>query len=181
VAHEHLEQQELGAGQREQALGAPGLVCAQVEAQILEGEDLGWAVFLLIAGPAQQRSHAREQLAQGEGLDEVVIGAGIEAGDAVIDLAAGGEHQHGRGVAALAQASADLQSVDPGHRDIEDHGAVGDGAQALEGLVSIDGLRHLVVFEGERPRERVLHCGLVVDDQYACLLGHGVRVGLLSG
>ena len=93
--------------------------CArQVEAQVLEGERLLLAV--LLAGAAQQRAHPRQQLAQRERLDEVVVGAGVQAGDAVVDLAARGEHQHRRAVAALAQAPAHLQAVDAGHRDVED-------------------------------------------------------------
>ena len=44
-------------------------------------------LLVLLARAAQQRAHAREQLAQRERLDEVVVGAGVEAGDAVVDLA----------------------------------------------------------------------------------------------
>src|SRR5579875_3830410 len=40
VAHEQLEQQELGARERERALPAPRLVRAQVQAQIREREHL---------------------------------------------------------------------------------------------------------------------------------------------
>src|SRR6266511_1313240 len=38
-------------------------------------------------------------------------GAGVEAADAIADLAAGGEHEHGRPAAALAQGAADLEAV----------------------------------------------------------------------
>ena len=107
MAHEHLEQQELGPRELEHALAAPRLVRAQVEAQILERERLTRHVVLL-AGAPQQRAYAREQLAQCERLDEVVVGAGVEAGDAVVDLLARGEHQHRRAVAARAQAPAHL-------------------------------------------------------------------------
>ena len=33
-------------------------------------------------------------------------------------------------------------------------------------------LGNLVVLERERPQERAVDGGLVVDDQYSCLLGH---------
>ena len=56
-----------------------------VEAQVLEASScLSCSSSSL--GAAQQRAHAREQLAQRERLDEVVVGAGVEAGDAVVDL-----------------------------------------------------------------------------------------------
>ena len=60
-----------------------------------------------------------------------------------------------------------------GHRDVEDHRLVGRGAEALERLASVARLGDVVVLERQRPRQRVLDGGLVVDDQYACLLGHG--------
>ena len=44
-------------------------------------------LLVVLAGAAQQRAHAREQLAQRERLDEVVVGAGVQAGHAVVDLA----------------------------------------------------------------------------------------------
>ncbi len=54
-------------------------------------------------------------------------------------------------------------------RMIASYGAL---PQALERLVSVARLGHVVVFERQRPEQRVLHGGLVVYDQYACLLGH---------
>ena len=57
VAQEHLEQQELGARQRQHPLAAPRLVGEAVQAQVLEGERaLLLAVVLLV--PAR-RSSAR--------------------------------------------------------------------------------------------------------------------------
>ncbi len=44
--------------------------------------------------PAQQRPHAGQQLAQRERLHEVVVGAVVEPGDAVLDTAPRREHQH---------------------------------------------------------------------------------------
>jgi hypothetical protein len=170
MAQEQLQQQELGAREREHALAPPCLVRAQVEPQVGIRERLLLAVAL--AGTAQQRAHAREQLAQRERLDQVVVGAHVQAGDAVVDLAARGEHQHRCVVAALAQAPAHLQPVHARHRDVEDDRLVRGAPQLLERLVSVAGLGHVVVFQRQCSEQRILHGGLVVDDQYACLLGH---------
>ena len=60
----------------------------------------------------QQRAQARLELAQREGLDEVVVGPGVEAGDAIVDRLARGQHQHRCAVTRIAQPPADLQPVD---------------------------------------------------------------------
>src|SRR5690606_21419475 len=47
-------------------------------------------------GAPEQRSHAREHLTDGEGLGDVVVGAGVEPADLVALLAARGEHHDAR-------------------------------------------------------------------------------------
>ncbi len=155
---------------------AEGLVGEAVQAQILEGERL---LLLVLAGAAQQGAHARHQLAQREGLDEVVVGARVEAGDAVVDLPARGEHQHRRAVASVAQAPADLEAVEVGHGDVEDHRVAGIGAEALQRLGPVRGLEDVVAFQRERPPERVLDGGLVVNHEDSRVFGHdgGVAEG----
>ncbi len=48
----------------------------------------------------------------------------------------------------------------------------GARAEPLERLAPVGRLGDVVAFERQRARQRVLDGGLVVDDQYACLLGH---------
>ncbi len=43
---------------------------------------------------AQLRAHPRRELGERERLDQVVDGARVEAGDAILDLTARGEHEH---------------------------------------------------------------------------------------
>src|SRR3712207_8270313 len=52
-------------------------------------------------------------------LDDVVVGADVEPLDAVRDSVARGEHEHRHAVAGSAQAAADLEAVDAGHRSEE--------------------------------------------------------------
>ena len=114
---------------------------------------------------AQQGAQPRAQLAQREGLDQVVVGAGVEALDAVVDRVARGEHEHRGAVAGLAHAPADLEAVDAGHAHVEDDGVGRRGGQAVERRGAICGELHVVALERKRPLERGPHGRLVVDDQ----------------
>ena len=53
------------------------------------------------AAAAAERLDPGEQLGEGVGLGEIVVAAGAEPGDPVVDLAERGEDQHRRVVAAL--------------------------------------------------------------------------------
>ena len=115
--------------------------------------------------PAQQGAQTRSQLAQRERLDEVVVGAGVEALDAIVDRVARGEHEHRGAVAGLAHAPADLEAVEPGHAHVEDHGVGRRGGQPVECRSAICREVHVVAFERKRPLERGPDGRLVVDDQ----------------
>ena len=62
---------------------------------------------------------ARDDLLHGEGLDDVVVGPGLQPADAVVDLVARREHADRHLVAALAQAAQDLEAVEVGHAQVE--------------------------------------------------------------
>ena len=98
AAHQELEDPVLGAGQREVAPGRLHRARDGVEAQ-LAGAQHG---RVHAAGPSLQRAHAGEQLAEVERLDEVVVGARVEALDPVRRRVAGGEHQQGGRTVVLA-------------------------------------------------------------------------------
>jgi len=71
VLEEQLEQVELGARQLDRALSAADLARGGVELEVGEAQDAAPRRL----GAAQQRAQPRLQLAQREGLDEVVVGA----------------------------------------------------------------------------------------------------------
>ena len=71
----------------------------------------------------QDGAHPRQQLARVERLGQVVVGAELEPDDLVDVVALGGEHDDRR-VGALGQradAAADLEPVDAGEHDVEQH------------------------------------------------------------
>jgi len=71
-----------------------------------------------------QRARTGDELAQRERLDEVVVGAALEAAHAVLDGVARGEHQHRQVRALRAHAAQGLEAVDAGEADIQDQEVV---------------------------------------------------------
>jgi hypothetical protein len=70
-------------------------------------------------GPAQHGADARDHLRGAERLDDVVVGAELEADDAVGLGPAGGDHDH-RDVRVAAQPAADVAAVAVGQREVEE-------------------------------------------------------------
>ena len=73
-----------------------------------------------LAGSAEQRLDAREELAQGEGLGDVVVGARSEALEHVVLRALGREHEDRLSGKSLADVAAGLEAVHPRQHDVED-------------------------------------------------------------
>jgi hypothetical protein len=80
----------------------------------------------LSGGPpaASQGIEAGQELAEGIGLGQVVVSAGVQSLDAVVHLAEGTEHQHGRFPSIDAQHAHQGQSVPLGQHAIEDQDIV---------------------------------------------------------
>ena len=77
-----------------------------------------------------RRASARrraEQLGERERLGQVVVGAAVEAGHAVLDRVARREHQHRRPDAVVAQPPAGLEAVDARQHHVQDDRVVGRG------------------------------------------------------
>src|SRR3954452_7423257 len=69
-------------------------------------------------GAAHERAQPRQQLAEVEGLAQVVVGGDIQAPNAVAHLAAAGEHEPQRPAVALAQRGADVEDVALGEHHV---------------------------------------------------------------
>src|SRR5262245_16695485 len=68
----------------------------------------------------QQRANARNQLFIRKGLDKVIVGAGIEALDAILDAVACRQHQHGQSATRTPNSFDKPQTVAVGQAEIED-------------------------------------------------------------
>ena len=76
------------------------------------------------AAPPLDGAQSRQQLARVVGLDQVVVGAGIEAADAVADLVARRQHDHHGPFAQRADRRHQRQAVAVLQVQVEQHGGV---------------------------------------------------------
>ena len=85
--------------------------------------EVGEAQHVASSRSAVRRSSARSRArssASAKGFGEVVVRAGVQAGDPAVDLGARGEHEHRNRVSGAPQAPADLEPVDARHEHVED-------------------------------------------------------------
>jgi hypothetical protein len=167
VLQEQLEQEELGAGELDRPPVAGDLVRVRVELEVAEAQR---APLALPARSPQQRPQAREQLLERERLGQVVVGARLQPGDAVPDALARREHEHRRAVAGVSHAPADLEAVQAGHEDVEQHRVGGRGRLRADGLAPVLRQRDVEALDPEDALQHLTHGRLVVDDQdaHAC-------------
>ena len=115
---------------------------------------------------AGERPQAGEQLGERERLREVVVGAAVEPGDAVLDGVARGQHQDRRPDAVVAQAAAGLEAVDARQHHVEDDRVVLGGARHPQRVLAAR--RHVrddpLLAQAAADQRRHLH--LVLDDQH---------------
>jgi hypothetical protein len=169
VAGQVLEYRELARGERDGHSGSGHLVRGGIDDEVADLQ----AHRPLRGSAAHQRAQPGQQLAEVEGLDQVVVGADVEAADAVVQLSARGEHEDRRPAVALAQHAADLEAVAVGQHHVQDdavvvpHGCLRQRAVAVadhvDGVALVaqptaDGPRQLrVVLDEQQPH--VAPCG----------------------
>jgi hypothetical protein len=107
------------------------------------------------------------QLVQLEGLGQVVVGTGVEAGHPVGGLHPGGEHEDRCPVAVGTQDTTDAEPVDAGHHHVDDERverlAAGPGQRGHPVHDHVD----VVSLEFERAGQGLPDRPVVVDDQNA--------------
>ena len=119
AAHQQVQEGELLVGQGDHLPLAADLAPQHVQLQI------GQLHLLCLAdhAAAQQGTDTQQQLGEGEGFHQVVVGTQFEAADTVLQLVAGGEEEH-RHIVLLAQHFHDLPTVQAGQHHVEDHQVV---------------------------------------------------------
>ncbi len=135
---------------------------------------MDWPAAAAVAGDAielpaaQLGADAAEQLADAEGLGDVVVGADLEADD-LVDLGVLGREQDDRDGAAAANLAADVEARAARHHDVEDEQIEGDVAVAelAAGVVAIGGDGDVEALLTQRVADRLADRGLVVSNEDA--------------
>lgn len=140
AAQQRLQHQEFAARQVERETLDARLAMFAIEGEAAEPHGPARHV----AGAAQHGAQPRQQFLDGEGLGQIVVRPGIEAGDAVGDLAAGGEqdHRHApRTLGAGAQLRQQAETVAIRQLAVEQHGVMDAVGQ---GLLRLRQRRHMI-------------------------------------
>ena len=149
-------------GQMEGFLAFGGGLLDEIDASIAKAESSGRIRFALHA--AEQCADASEQFVGAERFDEIIVGAGIEAGDTVFDLAFGGEHEDGNGIGEAAQLGAKGKTIELWHHDIQQNeiGFFREGA--TQAGFAVWSSKNAIVFADEHVVESSAHGEFVFDD-----------------
>ena len=94
----------------------------------------------------QQRAHPRQQLFECKRLDQVIVGAAVEAGDSIFERISRGQQQNRSGDSIFADAGEDLKAITARQHYIKKDDIELLGIDAKEGVLA--GVRHhgLVAF-----------------------------------
>src|SRR6187402_2700438 len=123
VAHQELEEAELGRQEGQRLTVAQGVMTNQVELQVGNPQPVAVRVGL---SAAQEDFRARGQLVGCERLGQVIVATGTQSANAFIHVGKRADHQHGRVDRALAQGE---HHVDPIHA--REHAVEGDDVEAI--------------------------------------------------
>src|SRR4051794_17882297 len=164
VAHEVLQQLELALGELDDAVAAPDLVRVGVQREVRNDQRGGAAR----RPAAQQRAQAGQQLLALEGLEQVVVGARVQALDARLQRVAGGEHED-RHVVGLAQPAGHVHAVELGQPEVEDDEVGHEVVGRAEGRLAVGGDARLVALEAQRALQDLGDVLVVLDDEDARL------------
>ena len=178
VAHQPLEQVVLAPGQVE--LGAVQGDLAPVGHDLEAAEAHRLQPLGVALGAAQHGADAGDHLGRAERLDHVVVGAQLEAHDAVELAAAGGEHDHGHVVLAL-QLAAHVAAVAVGQVQVQQHQVGLDPVGQLQRLGGRGGGHRLEALARQRLGERLRDRQLVLHEQDPRALAHAANVDPSAG
>jgi hypothetical protein len=119
------------------------------------------------ASPVLGVGERLEDLVGGVRLRDIVVGAGVEALDAVLGGDPGRDHDHGGlpGTLVGLQGLADLESVDVGEHQVQEDDVRRPVADLLQGLGAREGRIGPVAAELDERGQQVVGRGFIFDDQ----------------
>ncbi len=158
MAHQGFEQLIFARGefqwraaQRRAARGRRDLQHAQADRR-----------FDLSVSATQQRAQAGGQLFQVHRLDHVIVGTGIQPGDAVGQFVARGEQQYRGGIAALAHAGDDRRPAAARQVPVQHRRGVGRVGQRRGGLGTVGDPVHRIAEQAQALGQRLPQCPVVL-------------------
>src|ERR1019366_2849063 len=117
------------------------------------------------AGAAEQSPQPRDDLLEAERLGHVVVAAGSQTRDAVLDGVLGGQEQNRDMRLPRADSAQDLDTAEVGQHDVEqDHVGIKRTRGANGGVPRQGGL-HLPALVPQHGREQLPEARLVIDDK----------------
>src|SRR5680860_811818 len=130
-------------------------------------------------GSTQDRLHASGELTRRERLGDVVVRAELQTHHAVVFVASGGEHDH-RHRRVLPQAPADLETVDPGQHEVEDHEVRPLSGRVVERGLAVTDRVHRETLALEVAHNDLTHCRIILDDEHVRWRDghHGDRIAI---
>src|SRR4051794_34878723 len=147
VAHQVLEQLELALGELDLAVSPANLVRVGVQREVSDAQR-GHAARRTAA---QQRPQPGEQLLALERLDEVVVGADVEALDTRVERIARGEDEDRGVVLVLPQPAGDIYAVHARQAEVQHDDVRQECVHLVERGDAVAGEAHLVALEPQRP------------------------------
>ena len=121
--------------------------------------------------PAQQGVNTRGELVEGERLDDVVVGAGLQPGDPIADLIASRQDQDRSIDVEPAQASAQLDTRHSRQADVDDHHVGAATGNDRNRRFRIGHRRHVEAVHAQPSIDCHAHGVVVFDDQHASTVG----------
>ncbi len=173
VAHQVFQQAEFARLQQNVLAVARDFAFQPVHLQIAYLEVRSG---LLRAGPAHQRFQARHQLGQSVGFGQVVVAAGGQPFDPVVDFAQRAQHQRRRIDLALAQFANDRQAVHPRQHAVDHHDIVAIGLGQMQAVEAVGGVIYDVPALVQTFDEKCGRILVVFDYEYAhCIMSRVVH------
>ena len=113
---------------------------------------------------AQQGAYAGQQLVGVIGFNDVIIGAGIQPGNAVTDTITRRGNQHRHRAVAAAQGAQHRQPVTLGQAQVQQHQVVFSCAQGLVGHSSIADPVNCIVFGAQQVQYHFANHDIVFNE-----------------
>jgi hypothetical protein len=171
MPHERLQHRELAGRQRDRLAALRQPAQREIELERSEADDLDLlgrrAGGLGRRAAPQHRVDPREQLARVERLGQIVVGADLEADDAVDILDLRSQHDDRRRIVGGAQAPADRQPVLAGQHQVEHDEVDRLASQHPVQRLRVLGEEHLEALLRQVAPQQVADAGVVVDDDNA--------------